>query len=337
MRQQDPTRKSVLLVLGGAALSVTTYLLINPRWALSMAVPPPPRRPRGAMFLEQLPDMGVSVAKVAVQQPFLYGYLGGEQGIEQLQTRAVRALDPGLTALWVNRTSKCCRMGGHVVDVGSHFGYWSLLSASLGCSFSAFEPVPLYVSLLRMNVHLNRLDQAGEVLPLALGQREGSVKVVGPRKGGSGGQVLIADPNRPVRYRRKARPVTVRQATLAGVLAGKRLPPVCAMRVDAQGWENDIMVGALPFLRKARVPHFLLELSAGGQQAEGLSSTLGALYGLGYKAVEVGWDVARLDKAPGDIDVGALDVLPVDISTTSSRQAFIDRVFNGSTSLWFTR
>ncbi len=52
-----------------------------------------------------------------------------------------RALEPGLTALWIDRTRECCKRGGHVIDVGAHFGYYSLLAASLGCHFTAFEPV----------------------------------------------------------------------------------------------------------------------------------------------------------------------------------------------------
>ena len=42
-----------------------------------------------------------------------------------------------------------------MLDVGANFGWYSLLSLSLGCRVDAFEPVSSYRDVIRLAVHLN--------------------------------------------------------------------------------------------------------------------------------------------------------------------------------------
>lgn len=43
----------------------------------------------------------------------------------QVRNESIRALEPGLTASWLHKAGACCKRGGRVLDVGSHFGYVS--------------------------------------------------------------------------------------------------------------------------------------------------------------------------------------------------------------------
>ena len=61
--------------------------------------------------------------------------------MDMLFIRQRRIVEPILTRLWRNSTAGCCASGGQVVDVGANFGWYSLLSLSLGCSVVGFEPV----------------------------------------------------------------------------------------------------------------------------------------------------------------------------------------------------
>ena len=50
--------------------------------------------------------------------------------------------EPRYTEYWRRLIARCCAGGGLVVDVGANLGWFSLLSASMGCRVLAFEPVP---------------------------------------------------------------------------------------------------------------------------------------------------------------------------------------------------
>ena len=65
-------------------------------------------------------------------------------------------VEPELSTLWSNSTSRCCAArDGLVVDAGANFGWYTMLSLSLGCAVVAFEPVNAYQDALRLAVSLN--------------------------------------------------------------------------------------------------------------------------------------------------------------------------------------
>ena len=43
------------------------------------------------------------------------------------------ALEPRVTYQLARRMRQCCRQGGHFLDVGGNFGWYTLLAAALGC------------------------------------------------------------------------------------------------------------------------------------------------------------------------------------------------------------
>ena len=90
----------------------------------------------------------------ATEPPFVYVYNPLDQ--DMLYVRHRLLVEPELTRIWSNSTRACCAApSGVVVDVGSNFGWYAMLSLSLGCSVVAFEPVEAYQDVLRLAAHLN--------------------------------------------------------------------------------------------------------------------------------------------------------------------------------------
>lgn len=118
-----------------------------------------------------------------VPSPFLYAYLYEDQDSYQVSDANIRALEPGITALLVEKIATCCGSGGHFIDVGSHFGYYSMLAASLGCSYSAFEPVPAFQKLIKLNQVLNGVQHQGDVYEFAIGDVEAEALIKVPSTG----------------------------------------------------------------------------------------------------------------------------------------------------------
>jgi hypothetical protein len=90
----------------------------------------------------------------ATEPPFVYAYNPLDQDMPFVRHRLL--VEPELTRIWSNSTRECCAApNGVVVDVGSNFGWYAMLSLSLGCSVVAFEPVRAYQDVIRLAVHLN--------------------------------------------------------------------------------------------------------------------------------------------------------------------------------------
>ena len=90
----------------------------------------------------------------ATEPPFVYVFNPLDKDMLYIRERLV--VEPDLTRIWMNSTRECCAApGGLVVDVGSNFGWYAMLSLSLGCSVVAFEPVRAYQDVIRLAVHLN--------------------------------------------------------------------------------------------------------------------------------------------------------------------------------------
>ena len=122
----------------------------------------------------------------ATTPPFEFAY--NPLDMDHLFTRQRRIVEPSLTALWRNQTSNCCARGGHVIDVGANYGWYTLYSLALGCHVIAFEPVGAYRDAIRVGVQLN--DRNGFAQRLSLyanavypGRHPGNFTMVVPRAG----------------------------------------------------------------------------------------------------------------------------------------------------------
>ena len=279
-------------------------------------------------ILSNIPDVGIHLAKIWVNNSFVYGHLIQDDDSFQVKDEQVRSLEPGLSALWEHLLPACCKAGGYVIDVGSHFGYYALLGHSVGCKFIAFEPVPLFRSVLDFNLHLNGVN--GTVYPYALGNEEKTVHIAVPTAGVLGTAHVTGDAGEEG--------VDVQQMRIDKLIPPSKMPSICMLKVDVEGWEPQIILSSKSLLETKKVKYIMMEFSPGYTQ-EGLEEMLKLLHSIGYSAIEVPWHLAKMGAPVGQITVDMVleKGNEVDISTTEKRNEFIERitkVFN--TNLWLT-
>lgn len=144
------------------------------------------------------------------------------------------------------------RPGDTFVDVGSNAGgYTVLASAVAGARSVAFEPVPeTYGELLR-NVRLNDIGPLVQAHCCALGETVGSTQMTSGRGG----------LNHVVSDRAAPGAITVEGTRLDTVLAGA---PCRLMKLDAEGFELQILRGAPQTLASATLQAVIIELNGSG-------------------------------------------------------------------------
>jgi len=158
--------------------------------------------------------------------------------------------------------------GDTFVDVGTNFGYYTLLAAGLvgpEGAVHSFEPQPGVADLLRRSAHLNDMPWIS-VHELALGDEAGSATMYLPRHAQSGLGTLRGDAD--WMSERDARTVQVTVATLDGVADEIGPGPVRALKIDAEGYELRVLRGGLGLLRVSR-PIVFFESGGGADPDEG--------------------------------------------------------------------
>jgi FkbM family methyltransferase len=139
------------------------------------------------------------------------------------------------------------------VDVGANVGSYTVLAcAAAGARGVAFEAVPGTCERLVENVRLNHLEHRVRCLNNAVGQRVGSIGVT--RYGSAQDRVLAAG-------ERHDNAVTVPLTTLDAALAGES--PVLA-KIDVEGYETPVLLGAEQTLKKPSLLAAIIELNGAG-------------------------------------------------------------------------
>lgn len=141
-----------------------------------------------------------------------------------------------------------------VFDVGANVGYYSMIAAKRvgpGGQVHAFEPNSSAAVLLEEHVRLNRATNV-VIHRTAIADTVGELKFWD----GAGAESHLAEDG----------PTTVRSDTLDSMLAENALPPPDLMKIDVEGAEFRVLLGAESILRTAR-PSILIEVH-GDPEAE---------------------------------------------------------------------
>lgn len=160
------------------------------------------------------------------------------------------------------------RPGDIVVDVGANLGFWSLRAAARTDptgSVHAFEPDPRNSSRLTHNAQLNALHSI-VVVERALADTTGHATFHLANTGDSGKGRL-----QPRRGLTALLQVSV--VTLDSYLAAERVPHVDFMKVDVEGGEEDVFLGAQRLLARADAPLILFEAADTLADSVGSSTT----------------------------------------------------------------
>lgn len=123
-------------------------------------------------------NVSVHVAELKFPIPFSVAYTNPKNDVDfSMQILTDQVVDPHLTKIWYHILRSGCRGGdgNMVVDVGAHFGYYSLMSAAMGCRVIAYEPVPVFNAFLKYSLIRNKLVHRVDVRETVVGENQGEV------------------------------------------------------------------------------------------------------------------------------------------------------------------
>jgi FkbM family methyltransferase len=188
--------------------------------------------------------------------------------------------------------ARLIQAGNTVVDAGAHIGYTATLAALAAGpdgQVVAWEPHPELFAVLERNVAgvaARRRTARITLRNAALGSTPGRANLVIPdedaRNDGTSHLERTASP--PIRS------VPVKVETIDGVLGAE---PVDVMKLDVEGSELHVLVGAAQALRAGRIRHIVFEEHQGPT-----SDVVRLLESMGYAVFAIGWSIRGLKLGP---------------------------------------
>ena len=135
-----------------------------------------------------------------------------------------------------------------VFDVGANVGFYSTISARLVGSEGkvvAFEPLPANVKMITHNARMNAFKHIS-VQDLALGKEDGEAQFVISSDPNWGRLASLEAPDAVVGEQ------TVRVARIDSLVRDKHVPAPGLMKIDVEGAEVDVLLGASETLEASR-------------------------------------------------------------------------------------
>ncbi|MGQ0766228.1 MAG: FkbM family methyltransferase [Gemmatimonadota bacterium] len=187
-----------------------------------------------------------------------------------------------------NFISSVLRPGDTFIDIGAHVGYFSMLASAFvgqtGRVFS-FEPEARNFSHLLDHIELNN---ALNVIPLhmAAGASPGIAEFF-VNADNDGGHALWEVGRHPFNERSRQTPTTARVyvSSLDQIFETVNPGQLRAMKIDAEGAEFAILVGARRLIANHRIPFIIAEINRFGLESMGASEQMlrGLMRDLGYE------------------------------------------------------
>jgi FkbM family methyltransferase len=151
------------------------------------------------------------------------------------------------------------RPGDRFFDVGANIGVYSLVAAERGAQVMAFEPQPEVADLLERNVAGNGVGDLVEVHRVAVGATSGTVRFTAGI--GLVGHCIpdddaLASSRQGFYTGRSSELISVPMTTIDAVAGSGR---VTALKIDVEGFEFDVLLGARELLVRRRVGYVQFE------------------------------------------------------------------------------
>ncbi|MBN4072242.1 FkbM family methyltransferase [Flavobacteriales bacterium AH-315-E23] len=161
--------------------------------------------------------------------------------------------------------SKCINPGDTFLDAGANIGLFSIY-LSKNCSdikVCAFEPLMSTYSILRQNIDINLCDNI-RTFPFALGIAKYKEKIAENLDMSRGSASMV----KPEGSEFDRREVDVEK--LDDVMVEEQIENVGVVKIDVEGWEQHVLLGAGKLLRKKDTPIWVIEHNS-TQESEGTS------------------------------------------------------------------
>ena len=140
--------------------------------------------------------------------------------------------------------SRSLILGDVFLDVGAHGGLYTLIAAKKVGSHGrvlSFEPNPLNLFFLKLNIELNALDNV-TVIPKAISDRPGKITFY----------YSLNNTALTSALRREGKSIEAEATTLDGISKTQRLNFVKILKVDTEGYDLKVLKGALNTLRRTQ-------------------------------------------------------------------------------------
>lgn len=222
-------------------------------------------------------------------------------------------VESGITAVFHKIFSEKCDPAnnggkrGLFVDVGSNFGWFSVLAAVMGCRALAFEPVPHFHAFLEYNVHVNGVahlvDMRGNVVSHVSGS---TLKMVVPSQGiwGTAGidglnidRAIQGSVNKEILIPSQKLDDLVKEDVLL-------------LKVDVEGWEWSVVQGASKLFKSYDVENIIMEYSPGVPERNFRNHESKATVQMLINLVKGGYRLGHLGDATKHISGGLSSSLP---------------------------
>jgi FkbM family methyltransferase len=164
------------------------------------------------------------------------------------------------------------------VDVGANFGFFSMIAGSKvgeNGTVISIEPEPKNFALLQKNIHTNGYQNRTKMLPIALSQKEGTATLFVDDQ--NVGNHSLAQSN----IKSGTHAVTVCMRRLDDVCRENGIDTIDMMKIDTQGAELQVLLGATELLPKTQTilfecwPYGMIQMGDRPEELFTLLSTYG--------------------------------------------------------------
>jgi FkbM family methyltransferase len=171
------------------------------------------------------------------------------------------------------------------IDVGANIGFYTCLARSLGKQVIAIEPLPRNLTHLYANLIDNNWKDV-EVFPVGLGDRPGLAVLYGAS---STGASLIRNWAGASNRFRRAISVSTLDILLGARFAGMKL----FIKIDVEGFEHPVLMGALKTLAMTPQPTWIMEICLNEFHPSGLNPSYAATFDVFWQH---GYEVRTADR-----------------------------------------
>lgn len=176
--------------------------------------------------------------------------------IREYDVRARSVYKEPETVAWIEAESK---REGVFYDVGANVGAYSLIAAACGLDVIAFEPAPQNYAALHENISLNDFDKKITALPIVLGAENGlrTFSFSDYSRGATEG-FFSAQQGKGIKKEMLV-------GTLDTCIREYKLSAPAMMKIDVDGGEIEVLMGAVKTLIDPNLRSVLIEVEEGNR------------------------------------------------------------------------